>query len=220
MRAFRWTSGFPTALGARAALAVAIVVAALGLTGQAATAAGPATGKAAPAFTGKTASGETIRLSQFEGKPVILEWTNHQCPYVQKHYGTGNMQALQKDLTADGVVWIAVISSAPGRQGHVSPNKALQLMEKRDADPTHVVLDPSGEIGRKYGARTTPHMYLIDSKGELVFKGGIDDKPSTDWDTVETATNYVRAAYRDLKAGEPIEKAATRPYGCSIKYGS
>lgn len=180
--------------------------------------AAPEVGRPAPDFTGTTATGESLTLSDLRGRRVILEWTNHECPYVGKHYGTGNMQALQKAATGAGAAWISIISSAPGSQGHVAPEQALALSRERDAAPTAIVLDPEGRIGRLYGARTTPEMFVIDEQGVLVFAGGIDDKPSARWSTVEEANNYVRMALADLDAGRPVTAKTARPYGCSIKY--
>ncbi|WP_374763846.1 redoxin domain-containing protein [Yunchengibacter salinarum] len=180
--------------------------------------ASPVVGEPAPDFTLKSASGGEISLEQYAGKPVILEWTNHQCPYVGKHYGSGNMQRIQKKLTDDGAVWLSIISSAPGKQGHVEAEKAVHLTESRGAYPTHVLLDPKGDVGRLYGARTTPHMFLIDADGTLKYKGAIDDRSSPSQDSLEGATNYVTAAWSALQNGEEISPRATRPYGCSVKY--
>ena len=180
--------------------------------------AAPEVGKPAPALTGTDTTGKTWELAALEGTPVILEWTNHDCPYVVKHYESGNMQALQKDATAAGYTWLSVISSAPGKQGHVSPAQADELTESRGAAPTAVLLDPEGTIGQAYGARTTPHMFVIDADGTLVYMGGIDDKPTTNIADVEGAENYVRLAIADLAAGQPVGQAVTRPYGCSVKY--
>jgi peroxiredoxin len=183
-----------------------------------AAAAAPEVGQPAPTFTGTDTQGKTWELSALKGTPVILEWTNHDCPYVVKHYESGNMQALQRDATAAGYTWLSVISSAPGKQGHVSPEQADELTESRGAAPTAVLLDPSGAIGKAYDARTTPHMFVIDETGTLVYMGGIDDKPTTRLADVEGAENYVRLAMADLAAGEPVGKPVTRPYGCSVKY--
>ena len=172
----------------------------------------------APDFTAVDSNGKEHRLSDFKGKTVVLEWTNHDCPYVRKHYDSGNMQALQKTATGKGVVWLSIISSAPGKQGHVSGAEANRLTSSRNAAPTAVLLDESGEIGRLYGAKTTPHMYIIDEGGELVYMGGIDSIPSTDTNDIARATNYVDAALNALSSGQPIEDAVTRPYGCSVKY--
>lgn len=180
--------------------------------------AAPEIGKPAPAFTAVDSSGKSHALADFKGKTVILEWTNDGCPYVKKHYNAGNMQKIQKDLTADGAVWLSVISSAPGKQGHVDGKGANDLTKSRNAAPTAVLLDPKGTIGRAYEAQTTPHMYVIDGKGILRYMGAIDDKPSTDAATIAGARNYVREAVAAVKAGKPVEVAATDPYGCSVKY--
>ena len=181
-------------------------------------AADPTVGKAAPDFTGRASTGEIIELQDYRGKIVVLEWTNHDCPYVRKHYDTDNMQSLQREAAEKGVVWLTVISSAPGKQGYVTAEEANRLTLSRDAAPTAVILDPEGEIGRLYSARTTPHMFVIDAAGVLVYMGGIDDKPSTRKSDVVKADNYVRAALDALLAGSPIETAVSRPYGCSVKY--
>lgn len=182
--------------------------------------AAPQVGKPAPAFSGSDTTGATVQLSDLKGKTVILEWTNHGCPYVQKHYSSGNMQSLQKDTTTDGVVWLSVISSAPGTQGNVSPAEADELTNSRDASPSHVILDPSGEIGHAYSAKVTPHMYIIDPEGTLVYMGGIDDKPTANPADIPGATNYVRAALTDMDAGRPVAQSVTKPYGCTVKYKS
>lgn len=180
--------------------------------------AAPSIGAPAPAFTGTDTAGNAVSLEALKGKTVVLEWTNHDCPYVKKHYGSGNMQALQAEATGAGVVWLSVISSAPGKQGHVSAQEADALTGKRDAKPTAVILDEKGDIGRLYGAKTTPHMYVIDPAGMLVFQGGIDDNSSSDPATVKTANNFVRAALAEVGAGKPVSVATATPYGCSVKY--
>lgn len=194
-------------------------ITALALCSLAGTAlASPEVGAPAPAFNGVDTAGKTWSLADLAGQPVILEWTNHDCPYVKKHYDAGNMQALQREATEDGYLWLSVISSAPGKQGHVSAAEADALTAERDAAPTAVILDADGSIGRAYGARTTPHMYLIDEVGTLVYMGGIDDRASTDPADIPGASNYVRLAMAELGAGEPISQPVTRPYGCSVKY--
>jgi peroxiredoxin len=180
--------------------------------------AAPEIGKQAPDFSAVGIDGKPVKLSDLRGKTVVLEWTNDQCPYVQKHYGSGNMQALQRDATKDGVVWVTLISSAKGEQGHVSPQEAADLTKTRNAAPTDVVLDESGKIGRSYDARTTPHMFVINAEGTLVYMGGIDDKPTTRTADIATAKNYVRAALDAVKAGQPVAMPIARPYGCSIKF--
>lgn len=180
----------------------------------------PTIGKPAPEFTAIDSNGEEHSLGQYRGKFVVLEWTNDGCPYVGKHYGTGNMQALQKEFTAQDVVWLSIISSAPGRQGYADGERANQLTVDRDAAPSAVLLDPEGTVGHHYGAKTTPHMYIIDPVGSLIYMGGIDSVASARWSDVEKADNYVRAALEEALAGKPVSKTATRPYGCSVKYGS
>ncbi len=174
----------------------------------------------APVFSATGTKGETVDLAALRGRPVILEWTNHDCPFVRKHYGAGNMQALQREAAEAGAVWISVISSAPGEQGHVLADEANALTETREAAPAHVVLDPEGTIGKMYGAVTTPHMYVITPEGDIAFMGGIDDKPTADRADIPGATNFVRAALEALAEGRAPEVQFARPYGCSVKYAS
>jgi peroxiredoxin len=178
----------------------------------------PNTGIAAPDFSLPDSNGKAVSLADFKGKTVVLEWTNHLCPYVGKHYGTGNMQKLQHEAAADGIVWLSIISSAPDTQGYVVGDEANKLTVERKAAPTAVLLDPKGTVGRLYDARTTPHMYIIDATGKLVYMGGIDDTPTADWDDVRTAKNYVRAALDDMAKGRPVANPVTRAYGCTVKY--
>ncbi|MEM9029140.1 MAG: redoxin domain-containing protein [Pseudomonadota bacterium] len=201
----------------RGLLAAATV--AVGLSASAALAA-PEIGKMAPDFVGTNTKGEAVKLSELRGKTVILEWTNHGCPYVQKHYGTGNMQALQQQAQKDGIVWLSIISSAPGTQGYVKAAKADELTTSRKALPASVVLDPEGKIGRLYDARTTPHMYIITPDGKLAYKGAIDDKPTARYSDVKAANNYVSNALKLIQAGKAVDPAITRAYGCSVKYAS
>jgi len=175
-------------------------------------------GQPAPDFTGIDSNGNQHTLSQYKGKTVVLEWTNHDCPYVKKHYNSGNMQKLQKHATADGIVWLSVISSKPGKQGHVRGARANKLTQSRNAAPTAVILDETSEIGLLYGAKTTPHMYIIDKTGQLVYMGGIDSIPSSNEADIAGAKNYVRVALDAMAAGKVIEDSVTRPYGCSVKY--
>ena len=175
-------------------------------------------GAAAPDFSLPDSNGASRSLSDFEGRYVVLEWTNDGCPFVRKHYGSGNMQSLQKEYTAKDVAWLSIISSAPGEQGHVSGAEANALTAERDAAPTAVLLDPSGDVGREYGAKTTPHMYIIDPKGTLIYAGGIDSIPSANPQDIEKATPYVKLALDEAMAGKPVSQAQTRPYGCSVKY--
>ncbi len=191
----------------------------------------------APVATAKIATGDTVsdmvvtdsngvthNLSDFAGKTVVLEWTNHKCPYVKKHYNTdydgGNMQNLQKAAAADDVVWLSVISSAPGAQGHVSGEKANTLTAERGASPAAVILDEAGTAGRTFSAKTTPHMYVIDANQTLVYQGAIDDNRSASPKTIEGARNYVTETLAALKAGDAVATGETAPYGCSVKYGS
>lgn len=177
-------------------------------------------GTAAPDFTGTDSNGQTRRLSDFKGKVVVLEWTNHQCPFVNKHYGTNNMQQLQKEATSKGVVWLSIVSSAPGQQGYVTANQANDLTKSRNAVPTAVILDPKGEIGRLYNARTTPHMYVVGQKGTMMYMGAIDDAPSSQTSDVQEANNYVRTALDEVLNGKPVSTSVTQPYGCTVKYSS
>ncbi len=180
--------------------------------------AAPRVGEPAPDFEGVDTRGEVHRLADYRGKIVVLEWTNHDCPFVRKHYGAGNMQDQQREAAAQGVVWLSVISSAPGKQGHVSPQEADELTRKRDAHPDAVILDPEGKIGRSYAAKTTPHMFIIDAAGTLVYMGGIDSISSANPDDIPRATQYVRVALQEMAAGKPVSSAVTKPYGCSVKY--
>jgi len=175
-------------------------------------------GKPAPDFAATDATGATHTLSSYRGKVVVLEWSNHDCPYVRKHYGSGNMQALQSQAAKEGVVWLTVVSSAPGRQGYVEGLEAQKLTEDREAKPSAVLLDAQGSVGRLYGARTTPHMFVIDKAGNLAYAGAIDDRPSASRSSLDGARNYVSEALAALRESRPLEVAATRAYGCSIKY--
>jgi len=175
-------------------------------------------GAAAPAFSVQDASGATRTLAEFRGRTVVLEWTNNGCPYVRKHYDSNTMQQLQRDATADGVVWLQVISSAPGEQGYLDGAGALARVQTDNAAPTATLLDPSGAMGRAYGARTTPHMYIINAQGVLVYQGAIDDQPSARRETLAGARPYVREALADIGAGRPVATAETPPYGCAVKY--
>ncbi len=176
------------------------------------------TGARAPAFTAPDANGATRTLSEFSGRVVVLEWTNHGCPYVRKHYDSGNMQALQRQATADGIVWLQVITSPPGEQGYLDGPGALARVRTDNAAPTATLLDPTGAMGRAYGARNTPQMFIIGPDGVLLYQGAIDDRPSARPASLEGATNYVSAALADIAAGRPVQVAETTPYGCSVKY--
>ncbi|MBL8770489.1 MAG: thioredoxin family protein [Phenylobacterium sp.] len=199
----------------------ALIVAAIALTAAPGlAAAAPVLGQPAPAFTALDAAGKRRSLAEFRGRTVVLEWTNNGCPYVQKHYNSGNMQALQKRATADGVVWLTIISSAPGFQGYLTGPQARRWKTSAGAHSSGVLLDPSGAVGRAYDAKATPHMFVIDKAGRLAYMGGIDDRPSSDPASLEGAKNYVAAALADLKAGRPVAEAASRPYGCAVKYAT
>lgn len=174
----------------------------------------------APAFSVTAADGRTVTLDSLKGKTVVLEWTNHDCPYVKKHYGSGNIPALQKEAAAKGVVWLQVISSAPGQQGHVDGPTALKLNEQRGATPAGTLLDPSGQMGKAYGAQTSPHVFIINPQGVLVYKGGIDSIATAKVEDIAKAEPYVKVALGELAAGKKVSQANTRPYGCSIKYAS
>lgn len=191
---------------------------ALMLAWQTTVCAGASVGKAAPDVTLTDSTGTARTLSEWKGKVVVLEWSNHECPFVNKHYASGNMQRLQTTYTGQGVVWLTIVSSAPGKQGHVSPGQAHALTTQRGASPTAVLLDPKGTVGRRYGAKTTPHMFIIDTHGTIVYAGAIDDRPSTDTADIPGATNYVQRALDAVLAGRPVSTRTTKPYGCSVKY--
>jgi peroxiredoxin len=175
-------------------------------------------GKPAPAFTALDSNGKSVDLAAFKGKTVVLEWTNDGCPYVRKHYGSGNMQALQTEAAAKNVVWLSVISSAKGMQGYVDGLEANKLTDDRNAKPAHVLLDPTGNLGRLYGATATPHMFVVAPDGLIAYAGAIDDKPSASLSDVPKARNYVREALAAVAAGKPMSPAQTRAYGCTVKY--
>jgi alkyl hydroperoxide reductase subunit AhpC len=176
-------------------------------------------GEAAPDFSATASTGKTFRLADYRGKYVVLEWHNNGCPYVRKHYNSGNMQRLQKEWTGRGVVWFTILSSAPGYQGYATANEENDYIAKMQAAPTAALLDPTGQIGHLYDAKTSPQMVVINPKGVVIYDGAIDDKPTTDLSDVPGATNYVNLALEQDIAGKPVETQATRPYGCSVKYG-
>ncbi len=169
-------------------------------------------------FTATASNGETIKLSSFAGKNVVLEWTNHGCPFVKKFYSSGTMQQLQKDATAKGVVWLRVISSAEGKQGHLTPEAAEAKAVEQGAAATYTLLDASGELGKMFAAKTTPHMFVINAQGVLAYQGAIDSKPSPNADDIADATNYVTAALAALAEGKTPAVTQTKPYGCGVKY--
>lgn len=181
--------------------------------------AAPRIGEPAPAFTAVDSNGRTVKLSDFAGRTVVMEWTNHGCPYVQKWY-SGGMQTLQKDATGKGAVWLTVLSSAPGTQGHVDGATANRMMKEQGAVPTHYLLDYEGKVGRAYAAQVTPHMYVIAPDGRLAYMGGIDSIASPDVNDIPKAEPLARQAIDAVLAGKPVAKAQTRPYGCSVKYAN
>jgi len=175
-------------------------------------------GEAAPDFTAIASNGKTFHLADFHGKYVVLEWHNNGCPYVRKHYNSGNMQRLQKQWTGAGIVWFTILSSAPGNQGYMTASEENGYLAKEHAAPTAALLDPTGQIGHLYDAKTSPQMVVINPQGVVIYDGAIDDKPTTDLEDVPTATNYVNLALEQALAGKQVETPTTRPYGCSVKY--
>jgi len=175
-------------------------------------------GEPAPGFTATDTNGEVHKLSEYQGKFVVLEWTNRGCPYTQKHYNSGNMQRLQREWTGRGVVWLTVISSAPGKQGYVTASEENAYLKQANAAPTAVLLDPAGTLGHLYEAKTTPHIFVINPKGSLIYNGAIDDRPTTDVSDVSGAKSYVSLALEEATSGKPVGTPTSRPYGCSVKY--
>ena len=202
----------------RFTLAFAAAMALSGSAGYAA--AQPAIGKPAPDFTAKDADGKSVSLADYKGKTVVLEWTNDECPFVKKHYGGQNMQALQKKWTAKDVVWLTIVSSPPGEQGSADGPRAKRLTADRGAAPTAVVLDPTGDVGRAFKAQVTPHMYIVRGDGTLAYMGGIDDKPSAKTEDLKGAKNFVDAALTEMADGKPVSVQTSRPYGCTVKFSS
>jgi hypothetical protein len=175
-------------------------------------------GSMAPDFKGVDSNGVQHSLAEYRGKFVVLEWANRGCPFEQKHYLSGNMESLQKQWTAKGVVWLSVLSSAPGQQGYMTPAEENDYLRTMKASPTAALLDPRGTIGHLYDARTTPHMFVVDPAGKIVYQGAIDDKPTTDQADLKGADNYLNDALNAAMVGKPVAVAVTRPYGCSVKY--
>jgi peroxiredoxin len=175
-------------------------------------------GSPAPSFTATDSHGQSHSLDQYRGKYVVLEWHNQGCPYTRKHYVSGNMQSLQKEWTAKGVVWFTVISSAQGEQGYQTDAQENAYLAQMHADPTAVLMDADGKLGHLYGAKTTPEMYVIDPNGKLIYEGAIDDRPTPDVNDIKGADNYLSDALMQAMAGKPVLKSYTRPYGCSVKY--
>lgn len=180
--------------------------------------AAPKAGDSAPGFTATDSNGKTHNLADFKGKYVVLEWTNSGCPFTVKHYVSGNMQKLQKDWTSKGIVWLTVLSSAPGKQGYKTAEEENAYIKEVNASPTAVLMDPKGDLGHLYGAKTTPHMFVIDPNGKVIYAGAIDDKPTTDQSDIAGAKNYVNAALTEATSGKPVATASSQPYGCSVKY--
>jgi peroxiredoxin len=198
------------------ALALATTLLALGSAAHAAV----SVGQPAPAFTATDTAGRSVSLADFKGKTVVLEWVNPGCPYVRKHYGSGNMPATQKDAVAGGVVWLSINSTAKDTSDYQPPAQLAQWMQSQKATPSATLMDESGRIGQAYGARTTPHMYVIDTNGVLAYAGAIDSKPTPNPADIAGATNYVKQALGELRAGKAVSQPVTRAYGCSVKYAS
>ena len=182
--------------------------------------ASPTIGQPAPSFRATDVTGNQVSLADFKGKYVVLEWNNPGCPFVQKHYDSGNMQSLQKRFGAENVAWLSINSTNEGSSDYMPPNKLAAWFKQHNAAPAAVLMDTKGEVGRAFGAKVTPHMYVIDPSGTLVYAGAIDDKRSTNVADVKTATNYVVAALTDAKSGKPVSKTSSQAYGCTIKYAS
>jgi peroxiredoxin len=195
-------------------------VMAAGLLAAAGASAQAVVGQAAPAFSATDTAGRPVTLADYKGKHVVLEWVNPGCPFVQKHYDSGNMPATQKSATSKGVVWLSVNSTAKDAGDYQSPAELSAWQKSKNAAPSATLMDVDGKVGRAYGARTTPHMYLIDPQGKLIYAGAIDSKPTANQADIQTATNYVNQAVGEALAGKPVSQATSRAYGCSIKYAS
>src|SRR4051794_11458820 len=180
----------------------------------------PAVGTNAPDFSLTDSKGKTQTVSQYKGKYVVLEWFNPECPFVKKHYGSGNMQKLQQEFTGKGVVWLTIDSSAPGLEGNVTADQANAKMSEWKTKQTALVLDPDGKAGRSYGAKNTPHMFVINPEGKIVYEGAIDSKATPNPADITSATNYVKVALEESLSGKAVSNPNTKPYGCSVKYGS
>src|SRR5919198_1361418 len=180
----------------------------------------PPVGSAAPGFSLPDAKGKTHSLADFQGKYVVLEWFNPECPFVKKHYGGGNMQKLQQEYTAKGVIWLTLNSNAPGTEGNITAEQAEKIAKAWNAHHTALLLDPDGKAGRAYGAKNTPNMVIIDPAGKIVYEGAIDSKPTPNPADIPNSTNYVKAALDESLAGKPVSQPTTKPYGCSVKYKS
>lgn len=202
----------------RILLSASLALAGAALLAGNATAQTATVGQAAPDFTAVDTAGKTVKLGDYKGKHVVLEWVNPGCPFVVKHYGAGNMQALQKEFTGKGVVWLAVNSTETGSGDYKKSADLAAWMAQQKAAPTATLMDEKGTVGKAYAARTTPHMYIVDPKGTLVYAGGIDSIPSANPKDIAKATNYVEQGLTEALAGKPISAASTKPYGCSVKY--
>jgi peroxiredoxin len=178
----------------------------------------PPVGSSAPDFSAPDTKGKPHSLSQYKGKYVVLEWFNPECPFVKKHYGPGNMQKLQEEYTGKGVVWLSVDSSAPGKEGSLTPEQAEKKMTEWKTKPTALLLDSNGKVGQTYGAKNTPHMFVINPDGKIVYEGAIDSKASPNPADIPSATNYVKVALDESMSGKPVSNPNTKPYGCSVKY--
>jgi peroxiredoxin len=178
----------------------------------------PPVGSTAPDFSATDSNGKTHSLSDYKGKYVVLEWFNPECPFVKKHYGSGNMQKLQKDFTGKGVTWLTIDSSAPGKEGNLTPDRANQTIADWKAHSTALLLDADGKVGRAYGAKNTPHMFVINPDGKIIYEGAIDSKASPDPGDIPNSTNYVKVALDESMSGKPVTTPSSRPYGCSVKY--
>jgi peroxiredoxin len=180
--------------------------------------AAPSVGQPAPEFTLTDSNGQSHNLSDFKGKFVVLEWLNHGCPFVQKHYDGGNMQGLQKEYTGKDVVWLSIVSSAPGKQGNMSPEETNKTKEEKGSAATAILIDEDGTVGKLYDAKVTPELFVINPEGNLIYAGAIDDKKSVDAADVAGARNYVKQALDEAMAGKPVSTPQTEAYGCSVKY--
>lgn len=204
----------------RALSAFAVVALAAPATVSAQPAAIAQIGQPAPNFTLADTAGRQVRLADFRGRIVVLEWNNPGCPFVQKHYRSSNMQRTQQAARAQNVVWLTINSGAPGKQGHMTTPQAAAFQRSAGLHASHYLLDAQGTVGRLYAARTTPHMYVINARGTLVYAGAIDDRPTADAADIAGARNYVTAALADLRANRPVATTSSRPYGCSVKYAA
>jgi peroxiredoxin len=200
-------------------LSIALVVAATSAVASISAQADAEVGKAAPNFSVVDSTGKKHALGDYAGKIVVLEWLNFECPFVKKHYGAGNMQKLQGDAKKDGAIWLSVVSSAPGKQGYYEPKEMEARRKKEGGNQTAILIDSDGKMGKAYGAKNTPHMFVIDAKGKVAYRGAIDSIDTAEAEDIAKATNYVSAAIADLKAGRKVATTDTKPYGCGVKYG-